>query len=597
MTIPRIAGIAKSDASYSSLLKHWVANVQLFCTSDKGKSITSDCRVDSKVKAGDRLIHCQELPDGAASMKKYWLLPGKRSSVIAVALTNECLGECQAKVFSAVKAGGSVVCRLQVPRGIMTGDSLGMVPDNAPEMYLLDKVPAIKVTVDVDRCKLEDTEDLLDRIFEDLDELQENFLLLSSELQDRLIEKVHVLSQSRTVWDEARAQYQEVKDGKQTPEEEAQYGPMHYSSATVCCQGGRNDCPDWSRVTCKDCLKSGPPKALLYAMKHGMSAKQYEEMKPTVVRRPGESQDQAEMEVIDRVVREEQRAEKRRMDEAEYVDHSDLEAAAEKYDELVKGKEDDPPALLYGEGLVSKMMKAELKETGASKALVDAFHDMKKAPRRVAKAFRESLKKKETRKMKMWTPVLFIDVDGTIRKGKKELGHFVNTAAQVEVFPGVAQLLKVYKRFGWRIVAIDNQGGVSMGHMTEEQLTENLAETLKQCGGSDIIDLMRYSPSFNHSGNDRIDNSWDRKPKPGLVYSALFELNNRHGNVERYSPHDCLVVGNAREDEHLASSLSIQYLEARIWRQQNLEGLGLHLSDMRDKLEDASDHDQDLTWL
>ena len=37
-------------------------------------------------------------------------------------------------------------------------------------------------------------------------------------------------------------------------------GPLHYSSATSHCEGGRNDVGDWSRVTCPDCLKSAPSK-------------------------------------------------------------------------------------------------------------------------------------------------------------------------------------------------------------------------------------------------------------------------------------------------------------------------------------------------
>jgi hypothetical protein len=41
--------------------------------------------------------------------------------------------------------------------------------------------------------------------------------------------------------------------------DDSTYGPLHYSSVNPTCDGGRNDCADWSRVTCPDCLRSKPP--------------------------------------------------------------------------------------------------------------------------------------------------------------------------------------------------------------------------------------------------------------------------------------------------------------------------------------------------
>lgn len=38
----------------------------------------------------------------------------------------------------------------------------------------------------------------------------------------------------------------------------ADYGPLHYASATAACAGGRNDTGRWSEVTCADCLRARP---------------------------------------------------------------------------------------------------------------------------------------------------------------------------------------------------------------------------------------------------------------------------------------------------------------------------------------------------
>jgi len=41
---------------------------------------------------------------------------------------------------------------------------------------------------------------------------------------------------------------------------------------------------------------------------------------------------------------------------------------------------------------------------------------------------------------------------------KDELGRFVNDASDVVIFPEVPDILAEYKRLGWRIVGVTNQG-------------------------------------------------------------------------------------------------------------------------------------------
>ena len=55
------------------------------------------------------------------------------------------------------------------------------------------------------------------------------------------------------------------------------------------------------------------------------------------------------------------------------------------------------------------------------------------------------------------TPILFLDLDDTVRLGPKHLGRFVDGPADVEIFPEVPELLKAYKSKGWRLVTISNQ--------------------------------------------------------------------------------------------------------------------------------------------
>src|SRR4051812_44860108 len=79
-------------------------------------------------------------------------------------------------------------------------------------------------------------------------------------------------------------------------------------------------------------------------------------------------------------------------------------------------------------------------------------------------------------------PVLYLDLDGTVRHGFDELGRFVNTPDDVEIFEGVPELLNKYKELGWRIVGISNQGGIALGHMTMEMCARAMLRTQRMSG-------------------------------------------------------------------------------------------------------------------
>ena len=78
-------------------------------------------------------------------------------------------------------------------------------------------------------------------------------------------------------------------------------------------------------------------------------------------------------------------------------------------------------------------------------------------------------------------PVLYLDLDGTVRKGFDELGKFVNNASDVSVFPEVPDIIEKYREKGYRIVAITNQGGVALGHISLKDLRSQIEETQRQC--------------------------------------------------------------------------------------------------------------------
>lgn len=153
-------------------------------------------------------------------------------------------------------------------------------------------------------------------------------------------------------------------------------------------------------------------------------------------------------------------------------------------------------------------------------------------------------------------PVLYCDIDGTIRMGKDELGYFVNTANQVKVFPEVPDLLWGYKRLGWRIIGVSNQGGIALGHMDLSNCYMAFHETEKQTRYA--FDKLLFCPHAPDAGCEC------RKPKPGMIIRARDWLIERYPGV--YPMDIGLFVGDRPEDQQCAENAGLLFLDAAEWR-------------------------------
>jgi D-glycero-D-manno-heptose 1,7-bisphosphate phosphatase len=168
-------------------------------------------------------------------------------------------------------------------------------------------------------------------------------------------------------------------------------------------------------------------------------------------------------------------------------------------------------------------------------------------------------------------PVLYLDLDGTVRKGRDELGYFVNTADDVEVFKEVPQLLAQYKRQGWRIVGITNQGGVALGYLSKVDCARALAETNRQCGS--LFDKIAACPHHPDAADSEMARCWCRKPKAGLVVESAMILAKTYNEI--YPPHMGLFVGDMESDRECAENASLDFMDAAEWR------AGKHLETIR----------------
>lgn len=167
-------------------------------------------------------------------------------------------------------------------------------------------------------------------------------------------------------------------------------------------------------------------------------------------------------------------------------------------------------------------------------------------------------------------PVLYLDLDGTVRMGFDELGKFVNGPEDVHVFKEVPPLLIKYKRLGWRIVTISNQGGIALGHMTLETCARAMVETQNQCHG--LFDKMSWCMHHPSANKPEMAVCWCRKPRPGLVIESALDLAQHTGEI--YPPHLSIFVGDRSEDEGCAENSGLRFIPAIEWRR------GLHLEEL-----------------
>lgn len=169
--------------------------------------------------------------------------------------------------------------------------------------------------------------------------------------------------------------------------------------------------------------------------------------------------------------------------------------------------------------------------------------------------------------MEKATKVLYLDLDGTVRKGYDEIGKFVNKAEDVEIFEGVPALIQQYKQNGYRIVGITNQGGVSLGHVTFRDMQDAIIRTNELCGNS----FDKIMVCIHHPDAKELEYAvcWCRKPRIGNIVEAAIMLERQYD--EYYPPHLALFVGDRPEDKECAENANITFMDAKEWRAQALD--------------------------
>lgn len=164
-------------------------------------------------------------------------------------------------------------------------------------------------------------------------------------------------------------------------------------------------------------------------------------------------------------------------------------------------------------------------------------------------------------------PLLVLDLDGTVRHGKDQLGRFVNRASDVVIFPEALRQMRAWKTKGGRIIAVSNQGGIALGHLSFDECARAMQRTYE------LTERLFDKVAFCRHHPDAIDpeyaRCWCRKPSPGLLIELALDMasvTRKAGHAEFYPPYMGLFVGDRPEDEQCAKLAGFPFKWAADWR-------------------------------
>lgn len=160
-------------------------------------------------------------------------------------------------------------------------------------------------------------------------------------------------------------------------------------------------------------------------------------------------------------------------------------------------------------------------------------------------------------------PVLYLDLDGTVRQGKDDaLGRFVNGPEDVVVFPQAVEMMRRWKAGGGRIIGVSNQGGVALGIVSYAKVAAAMRKTYVDSGH--LFDKIAFCVHHPSAPDPEMARCWCRKPSPGLIIESALEVAQQHH--EYYPPYMGLMVGDRPEDQECARLAGLDFQWAAEWR-------------------------------
>lgn len=161
---------------------------------------------------------------------------------------------------------------------------------------------------------------------------------------------------------------------------------------------------------------------------------------------------------------------------------------------------------------------------------------------------------------------LILDIDGTVRRSKSG-NIFIKDKDDIELIPGIEDLLMKYRMNGYLVLGVSNQGGVAYGIKTLDYTEEELEAT---------VALFKENPFHSikacphHEGGSRepyCHRSLLRKPDVGMLVSHEQEA-WRHGYIIDWD--HSLFIGDRQEDEECAKNARVPFKHIDLFLKEEL---------------------------
>lgn len=136
--------------------------------------------------------------------------------------------------------------------------------------------------------------------------------------------------------------------------------------------------------------------------------------------------------------------------------------------------------------------------------------------------------------------ILLVDRDGTINK-KAPQGEYISSWNKFEWIPETRQAMKNLAKDGFKFIVITNQAGIARKMIDPDDLEEMHQNMIGELA-EDGVEVLKVYMSPHHWD----ENSFMRKPSPGMFFQAAKEFNLR---MDR-----CIYVGDDERDCQAASN-------------------------------------------
>lgn len=150
-------------------------------------------------------------------------------------------------------------------------------------------------------------------------------------------------------------------------------------------------------------------------------------------------------------------------------------------------------------------------------------------------------------------PALCLDLDGTVRRS--ESGKtFISGIGDIEIMPGIKQLMYEYHSHDFVIIGISNQGGVAHGFKTELEVAEEM-EYMKTVLPFHFLCWCVFMEGGKVIGFNK--RSLCRKPNIGMLAVAEEKISSELGIMIDWD--NSIFVGDRPEDQECAKNAGVKF--------------------------------------